>query len=123
MLETEPRDLLLYKNDLVITDDLQWSRGIDGVIQECRIKLQMFEGEWFLNLKVGRPHYNGILGAKPDLAAIVAGHDFTAALLTVEDVTDVTLMDISIIRSTRQMVVKWQVRCVFGTTPVDTLTI
>lgn len=124
MLETDPRDLLLDKyNDLVITDDLQWSKGIPGVMQECRIRLQMFKGEWFLNLLVGIDYWGQILGQKPAVAIAAAGAQFTAALLSIPDVLDVTKMDVTYDGATRTLTVKWSVRCLFGNTPVDTLSI
>ena len=62
-LENEPRDLLLdITNDLVIeSDDFVFARGIDAVTQSCRIALQMFEEEWFLDLDVGIPYWQNIL--------------------------------------------------------------
>ena len=122
MLETEPRDLLLDRyNDLVVTTDLDWSRGIPGVMQECRIKLQMFRGEWFLDLDAGIPYWGQILGQKPAIAIAAIGASFTEALLGVEDVTAVTKMSVTYDRPTRSLSVTWQVRCTFGETPVDTL--
>ncbi len=122
MLETDPRDLLLdSQNDLVIDRDLQWSIGIDGVIQECRIKMQMFKNEWFLDLDSGIPYWGDILGQKPRLAMAAAGQAFTEALLSVEGVESVTKMDVTYNGTTRRMTVAWSVRCVFGDTPVDTL--
>ncbi len=124
MLEVEPRDLLLDRyNDLVITTDLDWSRGIPGVMQECRIKLQMFQGEWFLNLDAGIPYWGQILGQKPAIAIAAIGASFTESLLRVEDVIAVTKMSIVYNGSTRTLTVTWQVQCKFGATPVDTLAI
>jgi hypothetical protein len=124
MLITDPRDLLLDKNnDLVIDTDLSWSRGIPGVMQECRIKMQMFKGEWFLNLDVGVPYWGQILGQKPAVAIAAAGGAFTEALLSVEDVIDVVKLDVKMVKATRNLAVTWRVRCAFGTTPEDTLLI
>jgi len=124
MLETEPRDLLLdSQNDLVVTTDLGWSRGIPGVMQDCRIKLQMFKGEWFLDLDAGIPYWGQILGQKPAVAIAAIGASFTETLLSVEDVISVTKMEIVHNRSARSLSVSWQVRCQFGLTPVDTLNI
>ncbi len=122
MLETEPRDLLLDRyNDLVITTDLDWSRGVAGVMQECRVKLQMFQGEWFLDLDKGIPYWGQILGQKPALAIAAIGASFTETLLSIEDVIAVTKMQVTYAGATRTLTVNWQIQCVFGTTPVDTL--
>jgi hypothetical protein len=69
-LTDEPRDLLLdSSNDLVIENgDFVFARGIDAVAQSCRIALQMFEGEWFLDQSVGIPYWQQILGFKPAIA-------------------------------------------------------
>jgi hypothetical protein len=124
MLETDPRDLALDEhNDLIITTDLDWSRGIEGVMQECRIKLQMFQGEWFLNLDVGIPYWTHILGQKPAIAIAAMGAAFSETLIRVEDVIEVTKMNITHDRALRKLVVNWQVRTKFGTTPTDTLAI
>jgi hypothetical protein len=124
MLVTEPRDLLLGKdNDLVVTTDLDWSRGIPGVMQECRIRMRTFQGEWFLDLETGIPYWTEILGQKPKLAVAALGASLTEALLAIEDVVEVVLMDVQYDRQTRSATVRWSVLCVFGTTPVDTLKI
>lgn len=68
-LDTDPRDLKLDRqNDLVITTDLQWTRGVEAVMQDCRIVLQMFQGEWFLNRAAGIPYWGRILRERPDVA-------------------------------------------------------
>lgn len=122
MLETEPRDLLLDdRNDLVMDVDLDWSRGLPGVMQECRIKMQMFKGEWFLNLDVGVDYWGRILGQKRALAIAAAGAAFTEVLLSVEDVIKVTKMEIQYSGNTRALTITWRVLCKFGETPIDTL--
>jgi hypothetical protein len=69
-LLTDPIDLLLDdNNDLVFRDgDLVFSTGIEAVVQACRIVMQMFRGEWFLNLDAGLPYWESILGQKPAVA-------------------------------------------------------
>jgi hypothetical protein len=123
MLETDPRDLLLDRqNDLVFENgDFKWSSGIPGVMQECRIKMQMFEGEWFLNLEAGIPYWTEILGQRPDIAITAAAAAFNDALLSTEDVKDVTKMSVIQEPGTRRLLVQWSVRCKFGNTPTDTL--
>lgn len=125
MLETDPRDLALDKqNDLIFENgDFQFTYGLDGIIQEARIKLQMFEGEWFLNLEAGIPYWNEILGQKPDVAIPAIAAHFNQTLLGIEDVTDVTKMSVAYNGKTRQLVVRWAVRSLFGNTPTDTLAI
>jgi hypothetical protein len=121
-LENEPRDLLLgLDNDLIITNDLDWSRGIAAVAQSCRIKLQMFRGEWFLDLDEGIPFWDDILGQKAEAAIAVARQEFRAALLAIEGVLEISKLEVSFESTTRLMRITWQVRTALGETPVDTL--
>ena len=122
MLITDPRDLLLGPdNDLVVTNDLQFSRGIQGVIQECRVKLQLFKGEWFLNIDAGIDYWGDILGRKPRIAIQAAQEAFTAKLEGVEDVIKVTKMTLAYNGRTRKLDIAWSVYSRFGNTPVDYL--
>jgi len=121
-LVDEPRDLLLDADgDLVITTDLQWTYGIDAVVQSCRIALQMFQGEWFLDLDAGIPYWDQILGQKPAIAIAVARDEFRRELLTVSGVLEVIRLDVTFNGATRALTVVWQVRTALGETPVDTL--
>lgn len=121
-LETDPRDLELDdENDLVIDTDLHWTTGIEAVVQGCRIALQMFQGEWFLDLDAGIPYWDQILAQKPDVAIAAATMAFNDALLAIDGVSSILLMDIQYDNNTRTLSVRWQVRCVFGDTPVDTI--
>lgn len=122
-LLTDPIDLLLDSdNDLVIENgDLQFSRGIDAIVQQCRINLSMFQEEWFLNLDVGIPYWQNILGFKPAAAIAAARIFFTRELLAVDGVDGVTRLEITYTGPTRTLNIKWQVSTVFGDTPVDTI--
>lgn len=123
ILQGEPRDLLLgADNDLVIEDgDFVFAYGLDAVAQECRIGVQMFAGEWFLDLDVGIPYWTSIMGFKPDVAIRAARIAFNAELLSVTDVLDVTRLDIEYDPVLRGMDVTWQVKTVLGETPPDTI--
>lgn len=123
-LDTDPRDLKLDRqNDLVITTDLQWTRGVDAVMQDCRIVLQMFQGEWFLNRAAGIPYWGRILRERPDVAQRAAREIFYDKLRNVESVVEVLLLDVQYIGALRTLTVRWKVRCEFGDTPVDTVNI
>lgn len=124
-LADEPRDLKLdpLTNDLVIGSDLEWIRGIDAVVQSCRIALRMFQGEWFLNLDAGIPYWDQILGQKPAISIAIARDEFRRELLTVNGVLEVIRMDVTFDGSTRTLSVSWQARTALGETPIDTLTL
>lgn len=121
-LTNEPRDLLLDDdNDLVVTTDLAFSRGVDAVTQSCRIALQMVQGEWFLDMEVGIPYWENILAQKPLIAIEASRVAFRNELLSIEGVIDVTKMEITYERTTRTMTVDWQVLTGLGETPADTI--
>lgn len=125
MLITDNRDLLLdSRNSLVIQNgDLAWSRGIPGVMQDCRIKLSMFKGEWFLDTTKGISYWQEILGKKPDVAIAAITSEFYSKLISVEDVEVVRKLDITYSGRTRGLTVIWSVKCTFGNTPDAILTI
>lgn len=122
-LITDPVDLLLdANNDLVIKDgDLQFSRGVDAIVQQCRIALQMFQGEWFLNLDAGIPYWQSILGYKPQVAIQAAQIYFRRELELVDGVDSVLKLDVNYSGINRILTVTWQVSTVFGDTPEDVI--
>jgi hypothetical protein len=122
-LINDPIDLLLdQNNDLVIENgDLKFSRGIEAIVQQCRINLQIFQEEWFLNLDIGIPYWQNILGYKPAVAIAAARIFFTRELLVVDGVDGVTRLDINYTGTTRTLNLDWQVSTVFGDTPNDTI--
>ena len=123
-LQSDPRDWLLdSNNDLVVGKDLSFSTGVQAVAQSCRIALQMFEGEWFLNLDVGIPYWDQILAQKPAAAIAAAKLAFYDALRGVVGVLDIPLLQVEYVGATRAMNITWQVSTVFGDTPVDTLSL
>lgn len=115
MLLKSLRDLLLdATNDLVVDTDLHFTSGLIGVVQACRIRLSMFQGEWFLNLIAGIPYFQSILGQKPAIGIAATKVQFRAALLAVEDVTGILSMDVTFDGPTRTLSAKWQVSTAFG---------
>lgn len=122
-LLTDPIDLLVDENnDLVFKDgDLVFSTGIDAVVQACRIAIQMFMGEWFLNLDAGLPYWESILGQKPAVAIQAATIYVRRELELVDGVVAVTKLEVTYVRETRTLKVEWQVDTEFGETPSDTI--
>ncbi len=67
------RDLLLTGGDLVISDHtLGFVSGVDRVKQSMLIRLQIFLGEWFLDVNWGVPYFQNIFVKNPDLDSIDA---------------------------------------------------
>lgn len=122
-LLTDPIDLLLDdNNDLVFVDgDLVFSKGMDAIVQQCRIAMQMFQGEWFLNLDAGLPYWQSILGQKPAVAIQAAQIFIRRELELVNGVLDILKLQITYVRETRALQVSWQVDTVFGETPSDVI--
>lgn len=120
-LLTDPIDFKLDDNNVIVFDkgDIVVTSGVDAIVQSCRIALQMFQGEWFLNLDAGIPYWQSILGQKPRVAIEAARIFFRRELELVDGVDKVTKLDISYTGSSRLMTITWQVSTVFGDTPVD----
>lgn len=120
-LVTDPIDLLIDDNNELVFEngDLVWSRGIDAVVQQCRIALQMFQDEWFLNLDAGLPYWDQILGQKPAVAMQAAQIYIRRELERVDAVVAITKLEVTYVRETRTLKVRWQVDTEFGETPVD----
>lgn len=125
MLETDNRDLLLDSSDNLVFEngDFQWARGLPGVVQSCRISLSMFKGEWFLDPNVGISYWQEILGKKPEQAVAAITSEFYQALMRIEDVVSVTKLTVVYNPRTRTCIVNWAVRCQFGVTSTQTITI
>ena len=121
-LTDEPRDLLLDDdNDLVITTDLDFSRGVQAVLQSCRIACQMFAEEWFLDMDAGIRYWQDILGAKPASGIAAAKSEFRRALNSVDGVLKILQLDVTYDGTTRGMTVKFQVSTALGETPADSI--
>ncbi len=124
MLSTDNRDLALdANNNLIIDTDLHFTKGIPGVVQECKIKLSMFKGEWFLDRSKGISWWGEILGQKPDRAISAITSEFYTTLMGVEDVISVTRLDIRYVGQSRALVVTWAVQTRFGDSPPSVLRI
>ena len=68
--------------------------------QDLRTRLNMFRGEWFLDLQEGVPYFENIIGVKdPDKNQIKS--IFRDAILATDYVTSVTSLDLVIDGSTR----------------------
>lgn len=119
-LSTDPIDLLLdVDGELVIDSDAQFSTGLDAVVQGCRLRLQLFRGEWFLNLDEGVPYYQDILGQKYNEQNVRAA--FRNALVSVPNVDSIIRLELDFNRGTRVLTVTWQVRTAFGDSEAETL--
>jgi len=109
-------------NDLVVDADLQFVSGIAAVAQMCRIAVQMFAGEWFLDLDVGIPYWDEILGNNPTEASLLAREAFAKELRAVNGVLDILSLNVTFDNAaSRTLTVSWQVQTALGNTPTDLL--
>ena len=123
-ISTNPVDFLLDSSgDLVVDTDLHLSSGLAAVGQSCRIALQFYLGEWFLNLGVGIPYWQSLLGSSSSTAIKAAQISFAAALAAVDGVNEVTKLQITFDGPTRLLTVTFQVSTALGLTPQDSLTL
>lgn len=120
-LETDPIDLKIdpVTGELVVTDDLVFSTGSDAVAQGLRLRLQLFKGEWFLNLDEGVPYYEDVLGQKFDEKRIRAA--FRPVILSTPGVVEIISLAVQFDGPTRDVTIAWEVRTEFGDTVADTL--
>jgi hypothetical protein len=63
-LDPDTGDLLIEGGDLALLD------GVEAISQHVAIRLQFFQGEWFLDTRVGIPYYQRVLVKNPDLNAV-----------------------------------------------------
>ena len=109
------RTLSVTNDDL----DLKVVDGIEALAQRCVQHMRLQFGEWLLDSELGVP-YPEILGNRPDRTLIErVWHD---ALLEVEDVTDVTDIEIDLDNETRKMTVSATVHSRFGSLPLEVTT-
>lgn len=121
LLETDPIDILLDEDgDLVLDGDgLHFVSGLAAVVQGIRFRLGLFRGEWFLNLDVGVPWYDEVLGEHFDEAHV---RQLVAdAINDTPGVKEITELTVKFDNKTRLITVTWAATTLFGDTPSDTL--
>lgn len=104
--------------DLIIP--LRFTRGLGAVAQGIRIRMQMFKGEWFLNLDTGIPYLENdsvteaeaLLGQRFEQVKALAA--FRKAIESAPYVQKILALAVSFDGSTRQMTVEWRVQSALG---------
>lgn len=115
-------DLVLDSDgDLVVDTDAHFTTGLLAVSQGARIRLQMFKGEWFLDLDKGVPWLPNDIVADVDA---ILGQRFNEVkvrgairpiLQDTPGVITINKLDISFTGSTRALRVDWRVTTTDGT--------
>jgi len=116
-----PIDRLAFKDlaldpatgDLVVPITL--ITGVDAIVQNMRIRLKFFLGEWFLDQRLGMPYIEQIFVAAPDIPLIDA--IFRKAVRSVPGIADVTVFRSRFDSSARRYYVdQFESKLVDGTT-------
>lgn len=102
--------------DLVVDTDAHFTTGMAAVAQGIRLRLQMFKGEWFLDLSRGVPYFTEILGAK--FSQVRMREIFRAVIAESPGVDEIEALILSF--ASRRLEVTWRVRTSYGVT-TDTL--
>lgn len=125
-LVTEPVRLALTSTgDIEIP--MRFVSGVEAVSQGCRERLRAVRGEWFRDLRLGVPWFEGdqvpassaILGQRYDERRVRSA--IRGALLGDPAVTEILRLDVTFSTATRVLTIRWQVRCAFGDTSVEAL--
>lgn len=93
-------------NDLYLGQDGNLATVVNGeaVGQHVRQRLQTYSGEWFLDINVGVPWLEEILGFKYDPA--LAESVVKAEILGTDNVTAITSFSVGVNRSTRGLLIR-----------------
>ncbi len=130
LLEADPVDWELDdNNDLIIP--LRYTSGIAAVAQGIRIRLQLWRGEWFLDLDAGMPYLPTEDGAVPESAAIL-GQKFDSVkartavrreILSTPGVVDIPELRITFDGPTRALGIEFRAKTAFGDTDLEVITL
>lgn len=98
-LDAKTHDLVISDYDLVMID------SAERVAQQIKVQLLTWLGEWFLDTTHGVPYLDYILVKNPNLELI--RQTFRDQILAVDDVRDVTDMEVSYNPRTREVTVEY----------------
>lgn len=102
------KDILLDgEGDIALTLEGDISL-VTSPVQAVMIKLRWFFKEWVFDPEKGIPWYESVLVKAPDMEGIKKR--FIREIMDVDDVTEVTQMDISLNPKTREAAVRFQFR-------------
>ena len=105
--------------DLLINDtgDLVLLEGVDATAQHLLISLRFFQGEWFLDLRIGFPYFEEVLVKAPDLNVVQSL--FRDAILETEKVISVSELELDYDGTTRTLAVSFRAQTTEGPVEFD----
>ena len=100
-------DIALNRNthDLVVHNDLLLIDNLERVVQQVKITLLEWQGEWFLDVRNGVPYLEYILVKNPNLKHI--RQILKEKILSVEGVQKITSMELNFNRQERFLTVSY----------------
>lgn len=83
-------DILQDESGVILRNgDLVLDGGIDGVSQQCEIRIGMNKGEWWLDESIGIPWFYGVMGKK--LPVEIVGKMISSEGVKTGGVTDIKI--------------------------------
>lgn len=105
-LSAQTHDLIIKDGDIVLIDNAE------RVVQQIKIKLKSFLGEWFLDTTYGIPYLEDILIKNPSIDHI--RNILRQEIIDVDDVTAVTSLSVLLNRQSRTLTVNFEAQTTFG---------
>lgn len=131
LLEGDPVDWELDNdNDLIIP--IRYTSGIAAVVQGIRIRLQLWRGEWFLDLDAGMPYLPTEDGVIVPESAAILGQKFDSVkartalrkeIFSTPGVIDVPELRITFDGPTRTLGIEFRAITKFGNTDLEVITL
>ncbi len=112
--------LLDDEGDLVVTTDIQFTSGIQTIVQGIRVRLETFFGEWFLDESSGLRYFE-VIFAQPYNPQVIH-EEITRVIVRTPDVDEVAEISSTFSAATRELKVSWRVDTDLGSID-DTLTV
>ena len=105
-LNAKTHDLIIADGDLIAIDNAE------RVAQQIKIQLLTWLGEWFLDITHGVPYLDYILVKNPNIE--LARSIFKEQIMKVDDVNDVTSLEIYYNATERTMTVEYETSTSYG---------
>lgn len=95
-----------------IAAGIRFTSGIEAVAQNIDEALSTFQGEWFLDLELGMPYYQELLGERYSEERLLTA--IRTAILAVPNADQIVSLTSSFDAATRIATVAWEVLTPFG---------